>query len=84
MVDLIMIAGFGLIVGVIAKLLMPGRDPGGIIMTAILGIAGSLVGTFIARNVLGVHWLARSPWIAAILGSVLLLAAYRVVAGRQD
>jgi uncharacterized membrane protein YeaQ/YmgE (transglycosylase-associated protein family) len=72
---------FGLVVGVIAKLLMPGRDPGGFIVTALLGIAGALVGTFIGRAFWGADYAAG--WIAAILGSILLLALYRMVAGRR-
>jgi uncharacterized membrane protein YeaQ/YmgE (transglycosylase-associated protein family) len=72
---------FGLVVGVIAKLLMPGRDPGGFIVTALLGITGALVGTFIGRAIWGADYAAG--WIAAILGSILLLVLYRVVAGRR-
>jgi uncharacterized membrane protein YeaQ/YmgE (transglycosylase-associated protein family) len=72
---------FGLVVGIIAKLLMPGRDPGGFIVTALLGIAGALVGTFIGRAFWGADYAAG--WIAAILGTILLLALYRVFAGRR-
>jgi uncharacterized membrane protein YeaQ/YmgE (transglycosylase-associated protein family) len=71
---------FGLVVGVIAKLLVPGRDPGGIIVTALIGLAGSVVGTFIGRAV------KRDPnysahWIMSIIGAVVLLVLYRFVAG---
>jgi len=72
---------FGLVVGVIAKLLMPGRDPGGFIVTALLGMAGAVVGTFIGRALWGANYAAG--WIAAILGTILLLALYRVFAGRR-
>jgi uncharacterized membrane protein YeaQ/YmgE (transglycosylase-associated protein family) len=72
---------FGLVVGVIAKLLMPGRDPGGFIVTALLGIAGALVGTFIGRAIWGADYAAG--WIAAIVGTILLLCLYRVFAGRR-
>lgn len=68
---------FGLVVGVLAKLLMPGRDPGGIIVTMVLGIAGALVGGFIGR-LLG--WYAPGEpagFVMALLGAVLLLFIYR-------
>jgi uncharacterized membrane protein YeaQ/YmgE (transglycosylase-associated protein family) len=66
----------GLIVGAIAKFLMPGNDPGGWIVTILLGIAGSFVGTYIA-GMLGM----ASPvgWIGSILGAMLLLLLYRMV-----
>jgi uncharacterized membrane protein YeaQ/YmgE (transglycosylase-associated protein family) len=72
---------FGLIVGIIAKLLMPGRDPGGFIVTALLGMGGALVGTFIGRAVWGGSNYAAG-WIASILGAILLLWLYRMFAGR--
>jgi uncharacterized membrane protein YeaQ/YmgE (transglycosylase-associated protein family) len=72
---------FGLVVGIIAKLLMPGRDPGGFIVTALLGMAGALVGTFIGRAIWGADYAAG--WIAAIVGTILLLLLYRVFAGRR-
>jgi uncharacterized membrane protein YeaQ/YmgE (transglycosylase-associated protein family) len=71
---------FGLVVGILAKLLMPGRDPGGIIVTALIGMAGALVGTFVGRAIWGPGYAAG--WIMAILGSIALLALYRVFAGR--
>lgn len=71
---------FGLVVGVLAKLLMPGRDPGGIIVTALIGMAGALVGTYIGRAIWGPSYAAG--WGMAILGSIALLALYRVFAGR--
>jgi uncharacterized membrane protein YeaQ/YmgE (transglycosylase-associated protein family) len=66
----------GLIVGAIAKLLMPGQDPGGWIVTILLGIAGSVVGNFIA-GALGLN--APVGWIGSILGAMLLLFLYRLV-----
>jgi len=84
MIELIGLAIFGLIVGVIAKLLMPGKDPGGIIMTAILGMVGSLVGTFIGRNLLGLGRFYQAKWLMSILGAVILLALYRLIASRQE
>lgn len=71
---------FGLIVGVIAKLLMPGRDPGGFIITILLGIAGSLIGGLIGR-VLGFYGPGEfGGFLMSILGAILLLVLYRVVA----
>ena len=72
---------FGLVVGIIAKLLMPGKDPGGFIVTAILGIVGALVGTFIGRAIWGADYAAG--WIAAIVGTILLLWLYRMFAGKR-
>jgi uncharacterized membrane protein YeaQ/YmgE (transglycosylase-associated protein family) len=70
---------FGLIVGVIAKLLMPGHDPGGMIVTILLGIAGSLLGGWIGR-VLGMYPAGHpAGFIMSILGAVVILAIYRVV-----
>jgi uncharacterized membrane protein YeaQ/YmgE (transglycosylase-associated protein family) len=72
---------FGLVVGILAKLLMPGRDPGGIIVTALIGMAGALVGTLVGRAVWGESYAAG--WIMSILGAIALLALYRVFAGRR-
>jgi uncharacterized membrane protein YeaQ/YmgE (transglycosylase-associated protein family) len=74
----------GLVVGAIAKLLMPGRDPGGIIVTMLLGIAGSFVAGLVGR---AVGWYHRptsvTGIIASIVGAMLLLAIYRVVVRRR-
>jgi len=73
---------FGLIVGVIAKLLMPGRDPGGIIVTMLIGIVGAVFGGYIGRA-LGLYGPNQGAGILmSIVGAVLLLAIYRMVAGR--
>ena len=73
----------GLIVGAIAKLLVPGRDPGGWIITILLGIAGALVGTWLGR-MLGIYQTGESAgWIASIIGAVLLLVLYRAIVGRR-
>lgn len=73
---------FGLIVGVIAKLVMPGRDAGGFVMTVILGIAGALLGGFIGQ-VLGIYGPEQPAGIImSIIGAVLLLAIYRLFARR--
>jgi uncharacterized membrane protein YeaQ/YmgE (transglycosylase-associated protein family) len=68
----------GLIIGALAKLVMPGRDPGGILVTMSLGIAGSMLAGFVGREL---HWYAanqRADFIASILGAVVLLAGYRL------
>lgn len=82
MLSLLWFAIFGLIVGAIAKFIMPGKDPGGIIVTAIIGMVGSIVGTFIGRLLWGPNY--SSGWIMAIIGTVVLLALYRVFAGRRS
>ena len=75
---------FGLIVGAIAKLLMPGRDPGGIIITMVLGIVGALLGGFIGRA-LGMYGSNESAgFIMALIGSVLVLAIYRLSIGGRS
>jgi uncharacterized membrane protein YeaQ/YmgE (transglycosylase-associated protein family) len=73
---------FGLFVGIIAKLLMPGRDPGGMIITALIGMAGALIGTFIGRALFG-DTNYSAGWIMSIAGSVVLLWLYRIFAGRS-
>ena len=74
---------FGGIVGVIAKLLMPGRDPGGCIITIVLGIAGSLVGGWLANLFVPGRQGGPAGWIGAIIGALLLLFIYRLIAGRR-
>jgi uncharacterized membrane protein YeaQ/YmgE (transglycosylase-associated protein family) len=73
----------GLIAGAIAKAIMPGKDPGGIIVTMIIGICGGLLGGWLGKVIFGVHsingFFHLSTWIAAIVGSVILLALYRLV-----
>lgn len=74
---------FGLVVGVIAKLLMPGRDPGGFIVTILLGIAGALVGGFVGRA-MGFYGESQGAgWLMSILGAIVLLALYRMMARRR-
>jgi uncharacterized membrane protein YeaQ/YmgE (transglycosylase-associated protein family) len=72
----------GLIVGAIAKLIMPGNDPGGAIVTILLGIAGSVVAGFLGRSM---GWYAAGEpvgFIASVIGAIILLAIYRVIVGR--
>ena len=74
---------FGLVVGVIAKLLMPGRDPGGFIITILLGIAGSIIGAWLGR-LLGFYGPNEGAgFFMALLGSILLLALYRLTIRRR-
>ena len=73
---------FGLIVGVVAKLIMPGRDPGGMIVTILLGIAGALVAGFIGR---ALGWYGDDDpvgFVMATIGAILLLVLYRRFRGR--
>jgi uncharacterized membrane protein YeaQ/YmgE (transglycosylase-associated protein family) len=74
---------FGLIVGVIAKLLMPGKDPGGFIVTILLGIAGALLGGFLGRA-MGLYGPGESAgFFMALIGSILLLFLYRLAFRRR-
>jgi uncharacterized membrane protein YeaQ/YmgE (transglycosylase-associated protein family) len=73
---------FGLIVGAIAKFLMPGNDPGGWIVTILLGIAGSFVGGFLASALLG-RQEQTAGWIGSIIGAMVLLLIYRLIVGRR-
>ena len=76
----------GLLAGAIAKLLLPGDDPGGIIVTTLIGIAGALIGGFIASALeigrLG-EFFDLGTWLMAIGGSLLLLVLYRAVTGSR-
>src|SRR4029077_12761409 len=67
----------GLVIGAIAKLLMPGRDPGGCIITILLGIAGAFVGTWIGRIFAGENYVAG--WIMSVVGAMILLLLYRLL-----
>lgn len=70
----------GLVVGLIAKFLTPGRDPGGFIVTALIGIAGSLLATWAGQNVFHMYAPGESAgFIASVIGAVVLLALYHLV-----
>lgn len=73
----------GLIVGAVAKLLVPGKDPGGWFVTMLLGVAGAWVGTWLGRT-LGLYGPGEAAgWIASVVGAVLLLLGYRFVVKRR-
>ena len=85
---------FGLIAGLIAKAIMPGKDPGGCIITMLLGIAGSLIGGFIGRALFGYGQtygdsrdLSQPGFlmslVLAVVGAIILLALYRLIKGRK-
>ena len=74
---------FGLVVGALAKLVMPGRDPGGFIVTILLGIAGAVLGGFIGRAMGFYREGEPAGWVMAFLGAVLLLFLYRLMVGRR-
>jgi uncharacterized membrane protein YeaQ/YmgE (transglycosylase-associated protein family) len=77
-----------IILGLIAKAIMPGNDPGGYIVTTIIGIVGALLGGFLAAALFDAHPLDEffdiSTWVTAIIGSIILLALYRIVVDRSD
>jgi len=76
---------FGLIAGIIAKFIMPGKDPGGCIITIVIGVVGALLGGFIATY-LGFGGISGFDWrslLIAIIGALLLLALWRMISGRR-
>lgn len=75
----------GLLAGALAKLIMPGRDPGGCIITMLIGIAGALLGGFLASllGYGGVSGFDIRSLIIAVIGAIILLAIYRVLKGRR-
>ncbi|MEO7299732.1 MAG: GlsB/YeaQ/YmgE family stress response membrane protein [Verrucomicrobiota bacterium] len=73
----------GLLVGIVAKFLMPGKDPGGFIITTLIGIAGAFIAHFLGRQM---GWYADGEpagFIASVVGAILLLAVYRLIVGRR-
>ena len=69
----------GLLAGIVAKLLMPGRDPGGFIITMLLGVAGAFVATYLGQAVGWYHANEGAGFIGAVVGAIILLAIYRMV-----
>lgn len=74
---------FGLVVGIVGKLLMPGRDPGGFILTILLGIAGALLGGFLGQFLGFYREGEPAGFLMAVLGSIVLLLLYRLFLGRR-
>lgn len=72
----------GLLAGIVAKLLMPGRDPGGFIITTLLGMAGALIATWLGQAIGWYHPGEAAGFIGAVVGAIVLLALYRLVARR--
>jgi uncharacterized membrane protein YeaQ/YmgE (transglycosylase-associated protein family) len=73
----------GFLVGIVAKFLMPGRDPGGFIVTALLGIVGALVATFLGQA-MGIYAAGQSAgFIGAVIGAIVVLFIYHMVRGRR-
>ena len=73
----------GLVIGAIAKFIMPGKDPGGIIVTMLIGIVGALIAGFLGRAVGWYHEGEPAGFIASIVGAILLLIMYRMIVGRR-
>jgi uncharacterized membrane protein YeaQ/YmgE (transglycosylase-associated protein family) len=76
----------GLIIGALAKLIMPGKDPGGIIVTILIGIVGSVLGGFIGKAIFGGGlggFFNLRTWVLGLVGSLILLGIWRVIAGRR-
>jgi uncharacterized membrane protein YeaQ/YmgE (transglycosylase-associated protein family) len=78
----------GLLAGAIAKALLPGDDPGGFIVTALIGVAGALIGGFLAGAIFDAdpmdEFFDVSTWLTAIIGSIVLLLIYRLFTGRRS
>ena len=83
MLNLLWMAIIGLIVGAIARLLMPGKDPGGIFITMLLGIAGSLIAGYLGRAVGWYQEGQSAGFIMSVIGAIILLAIYRLIKGRS-
>lgn len=74
---------FGLIVGVIARALVPGREPGGWVMSILIGIAGSVVGGFLGRAMSFYGSAQPAGWLMSVVGAVVLLLGYHAISGRR-
>ena len=77
----------GLLAGIIAKWVLPGDDPGGLIVTTIIGVVGALLGGFLAAALFDAHplddFFDLSTWVTAVVGAIILLLIYRLVVGRS-
>jgi len=93
MLDVLAWIVFGFVAGIIAKAILPGKDPGGVIVTIIIGIVGSLIGGFIGRTLLGYGQVNDSgdlskpgfltSLLLAVVGAIILLVGYRLIKGRS-
>jgi uncharacterized membrane protein YeaQ/YmgE (transglycosylase-associated protein family) len=75
---------FGLVVGIVAKFVMPGRDPGGFVITALIGIVGAVLGGFVGRTIGLYRDGDPVGFVMAVIGAIILLAAYRFTIGRTS
>jgi uncharacterized membrane protein YeaQ/YmgE (transglycosylase-associated protein family) len=73
----------GLVVGVVAKLVMPGRDPGGLVLTALLGISGSLLAAYFGQAVGWYRFGQPAGFVGSVIGALMLLVLYRLATGRR-
>ncbi|MDD7920263.1 GlsB/YeaQ/YmgE family stress response membrane protein [Actinomycetospora callitridis] len=76
----------GLVVGALAKLIMPGDDPGGVIVTGLLGVVGALLGGFVGRALFGAglgEFFDLRTWVLALVGALIVLGVYRLVTRRR-
>lgn len=83
MFHLIAVAVIGLVVGALAKFIMPGNDPGGIFITMLLGIAGAFLGTYLGRAIGHYGPDQSAGFLMSLLGAIILLGLYRVIRGRS-
>jgi uncharacterized membrane protein YeaQ/YmgE (transglycosylase-associated protein family) len=83
MFSLLWTAIIGLVVGALAKLIMPGKDPGGMLVTMIIGIAGSFLGTFLGRLIGHYQEGQSAGFIMSLIGAIILLAIYHFIKRRQ-
>lgn len=76
----------GLIIGALAKLVMPGRDPGGVIITMVIGVVGAILGGLLGNLLFNIGlegFFSLQTWLLALIGSLIVLAAYRALSGRR-
>lgn len=74
----------GLLAGIVAKLLMPGRDPGGFIITMLLGVAGAFLATYLGQAIGWYHAGEGAGFIGAVVGAIIILIIYRMIAKRSS
>jgi uncharacterized membrane protein YeaQ/YmgE (transglycosylase-associated protein family) len=84
MLHLLWIIIIGFLAGVVAKFLMPGKDPGGFLITTALGVVGALVATFLGRLIGWYQEGQSAGFIAAVVGAIIVLVVYRIIRGKQS